>query len=197
MIDIKDEPELRHVLAHIFYAIEALKAGCPLATQFELDGVKELVFWGDDSYEAIEADLQRREKLREEEDGQEELSGQKELQRERKELQRERKELPRQKEVAAAADLAWAAGLFDGDGCVTTHPTSGLQVLMSKTDQEVLDRFCKVAALGKVYGPYSNGPGKRQRWQYQIADREDIRTLYRLLWNHLGSVKKDQYTKLI
>ena len=60
MIDVKYEPELRHVLAHIIYAIQALNENCPLVAQQELDCIKELVFWADDSNEAIECDLRER-----------------------------------------------------------------------------------------------------------------------------------------
>lgn len=81
MIDIKDEPELRHALAHITYAIEALAdpgGPCIRVAQMEIESIKELIFWGDDSNQALEADLGHRwEQNREEEDlqGQEELQG--------------------------------------------------------------------------------------------------------------------------
>ena len=67
MIDIKNEPELRHAFAHISYAIRALADGCPRVAQMELDSIEELIFWADDSNEALELDLAAREKVFEEE----------------------------------------------------------------------------------------------------------------------------------
>ena len=72
MIDLKgpEYAELRHVLAHLIYSIEAHLAGCPTTAQYELDSIKELVFWSDDSYEGIEADLRAKEGKREREGAQ-------------------------------------------------------------------------------------------------------------------------------
>lgn len=57
MISIKSEAELRHALAHIIYAIEALAEDPPCihVAQMEVDSIKELIFWGNDSNEALEA----------------------------------------------------------------------------------------------------------------------------------------------
>jgi len=81
-LDIKANPELRHVLAHIIYAIEALceDPPCRRAAMHEIDSIKELVFWGDSSYQAIESDLRKRGYPDEELQGQEELQRQEGLQ---------------------------------------------------------------------------------------------------------------------
>ena len=60
MIDLKAEPELRHVLAHLIGAIEALKEGCPRKAQMEIDSIAELVFFADDDPHLIEAELKAR-----------------------------------------------------------------------------------------------------------------------------------------
>lgn len=60
MISVKTEAELRHVLAHLYYAIEHLAAEPPrsaLATM-ELKSIEGLVFW-DGGDEDIEAWLRR------------------------------------------------------------------------------------------------------------------------------------------
>lgn len=48
-IVIKLEPELRHALAHIWYAIDALAHGCPLVAIQEIKCIEALIFFdGDD-----------------------------------------------------------------------------------------------------------------------------------------------------
>ncbi len=51
---IKTEPELRHVLAHLYYAIDHLVAGRSLMAQNELKSIEGLVFFDgdDDQYES-------------------------------------------------------------------------------------------------------------------------------------------------
>lgn len=53
-------------------------------------------------------------------------------------------------------EIAWAAGLFEGEGCVYISkqktPQPRLQIRMC--DRGPLDRFCLVVGQGKVYGPY-------------------------------------------
>ena len=50
-------------------------------------------------------------------------------------------------------EIAWAAGLFDGEGSIT-HTRRDLQVLLKNTDFELVDRFERIVERGRVYGPY-------------------------------------------
>jgi hypothetical protein len=52
-------------------------------------------------------------------------------------------------------DLAWAAGLLEGEGSITVcggTPRLGLKL----SDEEVLRRFAGILGVGKIYGP--DGP---------------------------------------
>lgn len=49
--------------------------------------------------------------------------------------------------------IAWAAGLFEGEGCITATNLA-LTVRMTNTDRELLDRFIDVVEVGTIYGPY-------------------------------------------
>ena len=67
-------------------------------------------------------------------------------------------------------ELAWAAGLFDGEGTISlvthrkkrktkTYEYKQVHVLVSQSGSpEVLERFQRaVGGLGKIYGPYERG----------------------------------------
>jgi hypothetical protein len=51
-------------------------------------------------------------------------------------------------------EVAWAAGLFEGEGCITQV---GRQFTLAvvNTDEEVIGRFDEIVSLGQIYGPYS------------------------------------------
>jgi hypothetical protein len=92
-------------------------------------------------------------------------------------------------------ELAWAAGLFDGEGSVGTYGKSGrsyfhLRVSIGQQDRRVLDRFVSVVGLGKTYGPYSTPHGK-ERWEYQIAGGT-AREVMDLIWPWLSEPKRLQ-----
>jgi hypothetical protein len=60
--------------------------------------------------------------------------------------------------VATDEEIAWAAGLFEGEGSITVSSgTPRLQMKLS--DAPVLVRFAEVVSVGKIYGPY--GPYRR------------------------------------
>ena len=54
-ISIKMEPELRHVLAHLVYAIQALAKGQPAEALYEIKGFDGLIFWDSDEGQTSDA----------------------------------------------------------------------------------------------------------------------------------------------
>lgn len=54
--------------------------------------------------------------------------------------------------VLRERDLAWAGGIFEGEGYIGQRPSPELQVKMC--DEDTLRRFAAIMAVGKVYGPY-------------------------------------------
>lgn len=77
-------------------------------------------------------------------------------------------------------DVAWAAGLFEGEGCITIFdqkhnvlPLIRLQVQM--TDRDVVAQFCDVVECGKVSGPKRVGrPNRKPVYVWAIGNRKDV-----------------------
>jgi hypothetical protein len=74
--------------------------------------------------------------------------------------------------VASKEEIAWAAGLFAGEGCIS-HMERGaafdLQVALVMTDEEVVRRFDAIVNRGRVYGPYhppSSGDHRKPFWRW-------------------------------
>lgn len=49
-MNIKDCPELRHALSHMYIAIKALAEGSPKECLYELESIEALIFFEDDEH---------------------------------------------------------------------------------------------------------------------------------------------------
>lgn len=73
--------------------------------------------------------------------------------------------------------IAWAAGVFEGEGCITHH-TGRLAVTVKNTDHWLVSRFLSAVGIGKVYGPYENrcrDAYKRKVFWVWMAFEDDAR----------------------
>ena len=109
-------------------------------------------------------------------------------------------------------ELAWAAGLFDGEGYIgfkrygkptTRHPYGHrfLEMTVSQAgDPYVLKRFANAVHQLKVYGSYQRQLSKKvgtQRnwrpvWIWSIKGFPQVQATAGLLWKYLSPVKRQQ-----
>lgn len=100
-------------------------------------------------------------------------------------------------------DLAWAAGLFEGEGCIRAATDrqskarwEGRAYLdISQSEREVLDRFHQIVGtqFGKVYGPYPK-PNRKPYFRYMCTRFEQTQQIVILLWPWLSSRRRQQAT---
>jgi hypothetical protein len=100
-------------------------------------------------------------------------------------------------------DIAWAAGLFEGEGAICTaqkfkailnedgqRRKSGLRwwMVIHSTDHDVLHRFHKIIGVGRMYGPYLDKRGDHYKPQLRWATTTlaDAQSAARLLLPYLG-----------
>lgn len=95
-------------------------------------------------------------------------------------------------------ELAWAAGLFDGEGHVGSR-TEGrgrhahvALIDISQNDRRVLDRFRDAVGHGKVYGPYRQREGRNPQFHYAAYRFEKVQAIMAMLWEFLAPVKRAQ-----
>lgn len=101
--------------------------------------------------------------------------------------------------------LAWAAGLFDGEGC--TYMRDGKrgrdrpEITLSITqcyDADVLHRFRAAVGVGHVTGPVNeSGTGQGPRWNYRALRTTDSLLALDLIWPWLGVIKRAQATRAV
>ena len=97
---------------------------------------------------------------------------------------------------------AWAAGLFDAEGCVSmrdhrTHP--GYKIIDAAVTQGgstgvplELRRFLAVVDLGTNYGPYAQVGANEPVYRWRLSRLDDIRKMLHVLAPWLGAVKTAQ-----
>jgi hypothetical protein len=96
-------------------------------------------------------------------------------------------------------ELAWAAGFFDGEGCVgcSWRPEKryrNLRLSITQVDREVLDRFAEAVGVGRVLGPrIRKDPNQQPLYTYRLDRVEEIRAVREKLWPWLGTVKRLQF----
>lgn len=98
-------------------------------------------------------------------------------------------------------DLAWAAGFFEGEGCVRAAQDKQNKSLwegrtyfdVSQSDREMLDRFQRIFGCGKVYGPYSK-PNRLPYYRFFVVNFEQVQMLVILLWPWLSQRRRAQAT---
>lgn len=96
-------------------------------------------------------------------------------------------------------ELAWAAGFFDGEGCVTNRPTARdrcpvpkIQVGQSDDEgvPETLVRFERAVGVPcRIYGPFKQA-GRRDKYTLSIGKWADVQTARGRLWPYLSGPKR-------
>lgn len=96
-------------------------------------------------------------------------------------------------------ELAWAAGLFDGEGnvrLIRKHVGSQRgqpHLSIAQVNPIVLQRFRDAVGIGKVYGPYlQRTANRRPYFVYSGGGFPSIQAVIAMIWSFLSPVKKEQ-----
>lgn len=95
--------------------------------------------------------------------------------------------------MARAIDIAWAAGLFEGEGCIflSNNPNGSKQARLEirMTDKDVLERFCEIVGRGEVKSrDYDQAPNSLKRvYKWGVYDCDSVRRILAMLLPYLGN----------
>ena len=98
--------------------------------------------------------------------------------------------------------VAWAAGLFEGEGCITIDNRSPnhRRLLMGMTDEDVMQKFVDVVGAGKLYGPYSYSGDKakyKQFWQWSIGKKPEVVRILKMFIPYFGKRRSEKAIEAI
>ena len=83
--------------------------------------------------------------------------------------------------------IAWAAGLFEGEGCMTVDKrgsTRGLQINM--TDEDIIERFRDFCGAGNITTRYEDDPVRKKQWRLRISKRKDVIRILSMMLPYFG-----------
>ncbi len=101
-------------------------------------------------------------------------------------------------------ERAWAAGLFDGEGCLYLTPERssgwrGVSLYLSQSSSggppDTIVRFHQaISSVGSLTGPHEpRSPWSRlPQYHWQTSGRHSVSRVLRLLWPWLGHVKRER-----
>ena len=85
--------------------------------------------------------------------------------------------------------IAWAAGLFEGEGCIKLDPRSrGVQLCLNSTDYDVISRFRTI--LGVENRPleikYKTKPHHKDAWELRVGKKSEVRRILEMFLPYFG-----------
>lgn len=89
-------------------------------------------------------------------------------------------------------DIAWAAGLYEGEGSFGAYPYP-IACLVS-TDQDVIERFAQIVGVGALTAPRIriSALGNKPQYEWRAQSLESSQYTACLFWSHLGIRRKKQ-----
>lgn len=75
-------------------------------------------------------------------------------------------------------ELAWAAGLFEGEGSISSEKKrrGGITLALAMTDEDVVRRFHEAVGRGTVNGPHLRS-GQKPQWTWRCSTLEAVEVL--------------------
>lgn len=82
-------------------------------------------------------------------------------------------------------EIAWAAGLFEGEGCITG--SAAVQIKLRSTDEDVIRRFHEVVELGQVREEnyFRENYDYKQQWEWYTNKKSSVITVLEKLLPYL------------
>jgi len=107
-------------------------------------------------------------------------------------------------------DLAYCAGLFEGEGNIQFFKQQNklkdgsygrsfrsLQLKIEMTDKEPLIRFGESLAIGKVSGPYIKPDNRKSTYTFSVTKFEHVQYVISSIWYWLSPRRKEQISKAL
>lgn len=97
-------------------------------------------------------------------------------------------------------DLAYAAGLFEGEGHVGfNNRAKAPKLTVDSTDLDVLERLLACVKVGTICGPYLRGtrPGNKPIWRWHVQNQAHAYALAVALYGFLGKRRRERIREVI
>ena len=96
-------------------------------------------------------------------------------------------------------DIVWAAGLFEGEGCIhfkTDRPNQRV-LSIGMTDKDVMERFVDVVGYGNLKGPHWSKLSTKPFWKWQLYKRTEVLRILKMFLPHFGKRRSQKAIEAI
>ena len=97
-------------------------------------------------------------------------------------------------EQTGQRSIEWAAGLFEGEGCIS-HDKKSKSLAVSMSDKDVVQEFARVVGYGNVNGP-SSYPSYKKHWKpmysWKVRKKSEVIRILNLFLPYLFSRRKEK-----
>lgn len=93
-------------------------------------------------------------------------------------------------------EIAWAAGLFEGEGWYTRQPNGDPIMAIRSTDRDVIEHFRDVMGYGNVR-PVNKGARYKRQWHWQTSGYPAVERITGLFRPYLGARRLRQYERVM
>jgi hypothetical protein len=96
-------------------------------------------------------------------------------------------------------DLAWAAGLFEGEGCISFAKGRSRKIaaMLNMTDRDVVEHFQSVVGCGEIYAYKPQQEGWKPQWRWHVGSFERVQALIAMLWPWLKSRRRSKIRSVL
>lgn len=91
---------------------------------------------------------------------------------------------------------AWAAGLFEGEGCIVTSGRSR-RIELGSCDEDVVRRFHEVVGVGTIYHEHRENPAHRDLWKWSCSRYSDLAPLLAAFLPYLGDRRSQRVREML
>lgn len=95
--------------------------------------------------------------------------------------------------------VAWAAGLFEGEGSWIVRKTGYPQASLRSADRDVVERFAEIVGCGRIgfEDRKTANPLHSDSWYWQVGNRRDVRRLAETFMPYLGERRRTRALEII
>jgi hypothetical protein len=88
-------------------------------------------------------------------------------------------------------EVAWAAGLFEGEGCIVYRGRTAAELILGTTDEDIAQRFAAVMGYGSVSTEERTGTHKTL-YRWYLSEGTKIAEVLTLLMPHFGARRRQR-----
>jgi len=95
-------------------------------------------------------------------------------------------------------ELAWAAGLFEGEGWITSGGIGGAKCILglSMTDEDAVQRFRDALGFGSIY-LVDKGPGCKVQYRWVVQSFEKVQAALAMMWFGWGQRRRARAAEVL